>query len=203
MPVERASLAGTGAELPGGAADGAAAPVVRVRVGALRAQGCIPRAAADVVDGSTATAGRPPQLAPVAPGFARDTGDLTDSCPSADAALGGGPGPAVGATWSVGKPSGDLLAAPAVAAFLQVDGVTDQAVGTQRPPLGVAGSGLADGAAAGAGHSRVAGEAVAADPFAVEHLRQGLDLMAAVAGRIWRRRSGIGRRRSRRAPGRR
>ena len=107
--VERASLAGAGAELPCGAADRAAAPEVRIRVGALRAQRRVPGAAADVVDGAAAAAWCPPQLAPVAPGFVRDPGNLTDRCPSADAAPGGGSWPAVGATGSVGKADGDFL----------------------------------------------------------------------------------------------
>lgn len=87
--------------------------------------------------------------------------------------------------WQSG-PSGvrtDRQSTAARGAALLVGGVGDQAVGTQRLPALVPGSGLLDGSAARAGLSSGPGEAVAAMPPAAEPSVQTHDSVAAGAGR--------------------
>jgi hypothetical protein len=66
--VEHAALAGARAEPPGGGADRAAAPEVRVRVGAPRAQRLAPGAATRLRHRAAAAARHPAVLAAIAPG---------------------------------------------------------------------------------------------------------------------------------------
>jgi hypothetical protein len=172
--VEDASLAGAGVELPGDGADRATVPEVRVRVGAFRAQRRLPGATAGLGDGAATAAGHPSLLAAFAPGLAGGPGPVAERSQPADAALRGDSRPTVLAAWAVGQSVRDGLASAAADAFLQVRGLSDHTVRTQRPPLGVAGGGLSRGAAAEAGDGRVGGEAGPADPLA-ELGRPGLD----------------------------
>ena len=140
-------------------------------------------AAADRGDGGAPGAAGPPLLAAVAPRLAGGPGYLASGGPSADSAGQDLAGPAARAARPVCEPGRDRAAAPAARAFLQVDRVADQAVRTQRVAVAIPGGRLADRAAARARDGRGPGEAVPADPLAIEQLRQGLHLGAARAGR--------------------
>src|SRR4051794_16896324 len=73
-------------DLPGLFADRAAIPEVRVGIDAFGAQGFCAGAASDGVHDTAAAAGRRPRLTRVAPWLAGSAGDLTQPCPTADAA---------------------------------------------------------------------------------------------------------------------
>ena len=140
------------------------------------------RPAANRPDVAAAGAACAPLLAGVAPRLAGDLGDLGGSQARADRADHRLSRPAGRAQRTAGCPDADDAAPGAADTRFQVGGVGDQAVGTQRPSVLIAGSRLPDDPAARACYGAGPGHAVAAEPHPVAGLDQGNDPPAVRAG---------------------
>ena len=140
------------------------------------------RPAANRPDAAAAGAACAPLLAGVAPRLAGDLGDLGGSQARADRADHRLRRPAGRAERTAGCPDADDAPPGAAGTRFQVGGVGDQAVGTQRPSVLVAGSRLPDDPAARACYGAGPGHAVAAEPHPVARPGQGNDPPAVRAG---------------------
>ncbi len=178
-------------EASGLAAAGATAPGV-VGPGAQRAQRLVDCSAAQRSDLAATSAADPPLLAREAPGLVGGLGDHARCGPPADRASQHGARYALATQRPVVGADGDRSTSTALDACFTVGGIGDQAVGAQRSPLLVAGRGLADRPAPGAGLRAGFGGAVAAQPLPVDSPVQVNDSTAARAGRSdYRARSGV------------
>ena len=177
-----AAGAPAGQVLGAGTASRAGMPEGRVRPGAGRAERAGERPAADQPDAAADGAACAPFLAGAAPRLAGDLGNLGGSQPRADRADHRLGRPAARAQRAAGGPDADDAPPGAADTRFQVGGVGGQAVGTQRPPVPVAGGRLADDAAARACLGAGPGHAVTAEPHPVAWLDQGDDPPAVRAG---------------------
>ncbi len=147
--LERAAAAGAGCGQPFGLTAGrAGAPEFGGRLRAWAADGDVDGAGVDVPEASADGAVHLSLVAPAAAGLPGQLREHAGPRPAADRADQRGQGAAVGADRPVGSPGADHAPLAADDAGLQVGGVHDQALRTQRSTLGIARGGLAPGAAA-------------------------------------------------------
>lgn len=147
--LERAATAGAGCGQPFGLTTGrAGAPEFGVRLRAGAADGGVGGAGVDVPEASADGAVHFSLVATAAAGLPGQFREHAGCRPAADRANQDGQRTAVGADRPVGSPVADHAPPAADDAGLQVGGVRDQALRTQRSALGVAGGELAAGAAA-------------------------------------------------------